>query len=173
MKLSANFLKNYRIIIHFHLVGILLIILHSCFYPAENKNELKSGHIDLEWLNGSWISADLSYHEIWTNVNDTLTTGIGFTVEENDTLFSETLQIVNSKINTYYLATMPDQNFGMPVRFDCLSSETGTIIFENKIHDFPNRIEYRIITDSTIQITVSGTKEDKKIKLVMIKEQTF
>ncbi|MCD4735559.1 MAG: DUF6265 family protein [Bacteroidales bacterium] len=172
MKLSANFLKYGRIITYYHL-AVILLIFQSCFNSDEENKELRSGQTDLAWLNGSWISADQSYHEIWTNVNDTLIAGIGYTVEDNDTLFSETLQIINSTINTYYLATIPDQNFGMPVRFDYISYDTGKIIFENKIHDFPNRIEYRKITDSTIKITVSGTNNDKKINLVMKKEQTF
>lgn len=97
------------------------------------------------WLNGVWKMEQSNGKirlETWKLTNDGSLIGSGMKVTGGDTILLEHLQIECKEDQIKYIATVPDQNNALPVEFLLVSSKDHHFIFENKLHDFPQRIIY-------------------------------
>lgn len=72
--------------------------------------------------------------------------GIGCRIFRNDTVWFESLRIVEKKKSWYYVVTQKDHI--APVLFELTSWEEDKLTFENPRHDFPQRISYVFTGDS-------------------------
>ena len=97
--------------------------------------------------------------EQWHRVNDTLLQSRSYRVQGKDTIPEETVELKLEGGRITFTPTVPNENEGKPVTF-VLSSIDGSIFtFENKYHDFPQRIVYQIGT-KTLNVTISGVTKD-------------
>ena len=80
-------------------------------------------------------------------------------VNGKDTIPEETveLKLANGKIT--FSPTVRNQNGGQPVVFTLVSIEGTKFTFENKQHDFPQRIIYDI-HEKTLSVTISGNTKN-------------
>lgn len=124
--------------------------------------------VDLNGLIGEWQDVQDSgrtvFTERWTRADDGTLSGFGFVLSGNDTVFIEHLGILRSDTATYYAATVNNQNSGAAVLFK-LVHVTDSLVFENRAHDFPQRIVY-VPVNGNWDVTVSGqqggrTAEDR------------
>jgi hypothetical protein len=123
--------------------------------PSENQSTIQK----LGWLLGSWnnVSSEGSLYEIWTQINDSAFSGHGFMIAGNDTVFSEKISLEQKGNDLFYIPTVRDQNDGAAVSFKLISHDQGEFVFENKEHDFPQRIIYKSVPPDSLHARLEGT----------------
>ncbi|MBN8702858.1 MAG: hypothetical protein J0M08_07320 [Bacteroidetes bacterium] len=93
-----------------------------------------------DWLIGTWHSTmdGSPFTEIWLKKENTYY-GKAFILNNTDTVFSETLRIEKIDNHWVFIASI---NHSAPTLFTLIENDTNTLIFENKEHDFPNKVVY-------------------------------
>ena len=150
------------------------LLLNSCKNNSEvEKSETEivaksSEKIDeLQWLLGTWINqkGEEFSQETWSQESPSSFTAFSFTQVGKETVFAETMaleQKADSLLLTVATAK-PEQE--KPVTFKLISSENGQFTFENKNHDFPQRIIYTNPAKDSLHAWIEGTLngEAKKV----------
>ncbi|OFY83929.1 MAG: hypothetical protein A3F72_07805 [Bacteroidetes bacterium RIFCSPLOWO2_12_FULL_35_15] len=119
----------------------------------------------MEWVIGSWenLSVKGDLYETWTKIDDSTFAGRSFMIVQNDTAFSEKISLEFRNKNLFYIPTVRNQNKELPVLFKLISIEKGELIFENKEHDFPQRIIYKNPSPDSLYARIEG-KENGELK---------
>ncbi|RYE23917.1 MAG: hypothetical protein EOP51_09035 [Sphingobacteriales bacterium] len=137
---------------------LTMVCLGITSYAQANKLD------KLKWLQGQWVmnTGGLQFVEQWTAVDNMLWIGIGYGLnKKGDTTFKEDLQIALQGDTVWYLPTIANQNEGKEVRFAAIELSEKKAVFENKQHDFPQRIVYNKTSDSTVYAYVEGMQKGK------------
>lgn len=162
-------MKNYGICITL----VVTALISSCrnkVTPAGvplNKDAKTAQSYDrikrLAWLEGTWQNdtPDGLFTERWTKVNDSVFTAASTITKDKDTLFYETIVLDQKGDSLHYIVTTPNQNDAKPVSFTLTSITGNSYIFENRKHDFPQRITYSKITDDSLIAEISGVEKGK------------
>ncbi|MEY8760287.1 DUF6265 family protein [Chryseobacterium tongliaoense] len=140
---------------------ILSIIILCSWTLQHNHHELKKA----EWLIGTWENKTPkgSLYETWTKKNDTELLGKSYYLKDKDTVLFENIRLVEKERKLYYIVPTEHQNDKLPVSFTSTSvSDTGSMIFENLQHDFPQVISYTKIDEKSLIAEISATKNGKK-----------
>jgi Domain of unknown function (DUF6265) len=149
----------------------ITFLLSSCNSDEPRKTELEK----LEWLIGSWsnITEERELHEIWTKVNDTLYSGKSFMIAYQDTVFNETILIQCIGNDVFYIPTVSDQNEGEAIPFKLVLWLNNEFYFENKEHDFPQRICYSNLQSDSLYAYVEGVENGQyhKIEFFLKKQE--
>ncbi len=133
---------------------ITLFVLFSC---SPSKNEEAS----FTWLEGEWkgMETDSSYFfENW-KATETGWDGVGGMVMNDDTVFFEAIAIIK-KENDFYYHVVGEGNEA-PVDFKYLGIIKDTAVFENRTHDFPQRIVYYFKEQGKLFAMVDGQLDGK------------
>lgn len=56
----------------------------------------------------------------------------------------------------FYTVQSPQENNEPPVKFESVESTVDRSVFENKLHDFPQTIAYRKISDDSLVSEIAG-----------------
>jgi hypothetical protein len=120
---------------------LFILSFASCGTKTLAPNQIK-------WLIGDWNIDDGRGLESWQNHGDTL---VGRVFSNREKKYSEGLKIyVDPEKNLIYEATVYDQNGGRPIRFELDYSNGDSLHFVKMQHDFPNCIDYKRLTDTSI-----------------------
>ena len=140
---------------------LLLIALVACQPASDKKPENKIQK--LAWLLASWrdSSADGMLYEIWSKKNDSTFEGKGFMLSNNHSVFSETMTLQQSDSGLYYIPTVKNQNEGKAVSFKLISDSGAEFTFENKVHDFPQRVIYSNPGPDSLYARIEGEENGK------------
>jgi len=140
----------------FTIIGISILLV-SCNSKEINKTEIKK----LKWLIGGWenITNKMEMYESWEMKNDTVFYGESFALVNSDTVFFETMLLEQIGNDLLLTPTTKNQNDGNPITFKLISSIEGEFIFENKEHDFPQRIVYSNPKPDSLFAYIEGTKD--------------
>lgn len=125
---------------------LFLISLQAC--------ELK-GTKQVDFLVGTWKIEGKETYESWKKVGDKLK-GESYKMKEGQKYVSETLEIKPKEEKIIYTATVLNQNEGKAIPFTLNMSINELYSFENLTHDFPNKIQYKILSDTELQLSVLG-----------------
>jgi len=121
----------------------------------------------LSWLEGDWsnITEKSQSYESWKQLNDSTLVSLSYTMVKGDTVFEETMKLQENRKGVFMTINVPDQNEAESVTFQLISSEDGIFTFENKNHDFPQRISYSNPMQDSIHAWIEGIVEgeDRKI----------
>jgi hypothetical protein len=132
--------------------------------------QCKSRHeFDISKLEGTWMEdpqKDYAFTEIWKGEKNGLN-GQGMEINQGINRVTENLQIIEENNQYVYKATVIEQNGGSTVSFPAIAESENEIIFENMQHDFPQNIQYKIISPDQLQITVSAKAEGQKQEFVL------
>lgn len=135
---------------------------------ASAQTQLKAA-----WLPGDWEmrSPKGITRESWQRVNDTLFQGFSaFLLPSGDTASYEHIKLIRNENTWWYIPTVSNQNEGKEVRFRLTNATDTSMIFENKTHDFPQRIGYIRTSATSIHAYISGpSKEAGKEKQIDFK----
>lgn len=103
-----------------------------------------------------------SLHETWSKTSDSTMNGYSYMMTATDSIPQETVELwyLNGKIT--YTPTTVSQNEGNPVVFTLSRIENGQYIFENKTHDFPTEIRYKLLDMDTMNASISGDMEGSR-----------
>lgn len=95
-------------------------------------------------------------HENWSKTSDSTMNGYSYLISSTDSIPQETVELwfLNGKIT--YTPTTVSQNEGNPVVFTLVRIDSGQYIFENKNHDFPTEIKYKIVDMNTMHASIAG-----------------
>ncbi len=156
------------------LFALFPLLLNSCKNNSESQqseNETSVGKFEkidqLKWLLGTWTneSGEEFSQETWSKENENSFTAFSFTQKGKETIFAETMALEQKGDTVLLTVVTVNENDEKPVTFKMISSENGKVTFENKNHDFPERITYsNPVKDSLhawIEWTVNG--EPKKV----------
>lgn len=127
----------------------LLILGFSGSVAAQNKFP--------EFLEGTWVYEDGIAYEHWDRLSATHMKGYSYRVKNGEMKVSEYLDLVQRNDGVFYIPTVIGQNEGKPVEFKLTSSDS-VFIFENKAHDFPKKLCYKLISSTEIFVQVLGEK---------------
>ncbi|MCF8378252.1 MAG: DUF6265 family protein [Bacteroidales bacterium] len=109
-------------------------------------------------LPGLWASDGSVSFEKW-DIASWGYTGVGFYVNSNDTIVTETLKIFRESEDIYYEATVMDQNDGKGVKFKLLKMGDNFALFQNKKHDYPQQIKYTFNGKNSLIVEIIGEIE--------------
>lgn len=146
-------------------------LLNSCKNNSETENSLATGNTEkidqLKWLLGTWINENGPEfsQESWSQENPSTFTGFSFTQVGKETVFAETMALEQKADSLLLTVATANQNEKKPVTFKLVSSEKGQFTFENKTHDFPQRIVYTNPVKDSLHAWIEGAEngESKRI----------
>jgi hypothetical protein len=144
-----------------------LIIFLLAFAASLNQVNAQQIHTMLRPLKpllGSWemTSPNGRIIEVWTYDSPAKFAGKSFRIgPNNDTTLLEEVEIIHKQGKLYYIPTVVGQNEGKPVEFALKSKGGGVFIFENKLHDFPQRVCYQLQSENDLLAWIEGSKNGK------------
>lgn len=151
------------------------MIVCSCKNETKNDSIFEEGQekistsqlSQLQWLLGTWgnQNGEEIMEERWKIENDSTLAGFAYTKVAQDTVFAETLKIQQLGEAILLTVVAYSQNDDAPVRFKLITLEDDTIIFENKGHDFPQRIAYTTPQKDSIHAWIEGTVDGELQKI--------
>ncbi len=113
----------------YYLIILISILLFSCQKETQKPN----------WLQGKWQRLNekptKTTFDFWNND----LTGIGFTLQENDTVFKETMSIVSIQ-NILHLKIVGVNE--QPTLFKFTQQTDTSFVSENEQNEFPKKINY-------------------------------
>jgi len=117
------------------------------------------------WLEGKWqVKTDKAeMYEVWQKDGRRLK-GEGYSVKDGQKMLNETLYLENFDGQWAYIALPKGQIITL---FRLIQADKNNYIFENKEHDFPQRIHYNFDGQKSIHVIVEGS--DKKFELTLVK----
>ncbi len=119
------------------MLSLLILTAMVTFGQAQKKASLD----DISWLSGCWEGRQGTaiLEEIWSKPAGGSMLGLGRTVKENRTISFEFMQFREENESLVFL---PQPQGGARVSFPLKDSFGSKLTFENKEHDFPQRVIY-------------------------------
>ena len=144
------------------LFGVLLVISSGSI--AQQRTSVS----DFGFLKGSWTmnTAKGRIVESWKMNKDSGMDGISFSISNTgDSTLLETIKLYESAGSIYYEPTANGAGNVSTVAFKLISVKNGIFVFENKNHDFPQRISYQSQSASNVLAWIEGTVNGKFRKI--------
>ncbi len=110
---------------------------------------------ELAWLSGDWTAQRSNgefIEELWTSPRGGTMVGSGRTVRDGSTTFFEYLRIEARPGSIVYVA---QPRGGAPTEFASVEIGASSAVFENRHHDWPKRVTYRVLEDG-VRVRVEG-----------------
>tara|TARA_B100000949_G_scaffold133397_1_gene117542 strand:- start:33 stop:542 length:510 start_codon:yes stop_codon:yes gene_type:complete len=154
---------------------LLSFLLNSCKNNSEaekTETTISSKKYDkinqLRWLLGTWVNQNGEEYsqETWSAENDSTFTAYSFVeVNKKKVVFAETMALEQKGENVLLTVAVANQNDKKPVTFKMISSDKGKVTFENKNHDFPQRIVYTNPIKDSLHAWIEGEVEGELKKV--------
>ena len=125
---------------------------------------------ELNWLVGEWKAETETalITETWEQTSTLNFEGRGLQVSKSDASISrELLRLLSMNNQIFYLAKV-DEN-SLPIPFQLVRCVDNHLIFLNPQHDFPKRIEYQLLEEDSLKVTV-GDGGSRYFELDFIKQ---
>ena len=137
---------------------VILLILFAVSTFAQGESILKL-------FPGKWkmISEKTEYYEEWKMVDSTELAGKGYSIETGVVTESETVYLKKFENTWAYVAIPKNQAITLFALNDFTQNK---FIFENKEHDFPQRIIYEFKNDGTLTAIVEGKLDGEEMSRV-------
>jgi uncharacterized protein DUF6265 len=118
----------------------------------------KSGVERLEWFSGCWMADDGKerIEEVWMKPAGQSMLGMSRTVAGGKTVFTEHIQIRENNDQMAYVVSL---GMAKPVVFKLIKVSENEVVFENPIHDFPQRIIYRRESTDALFARIEGAEK--------------
>lgn len=134
--------------------GIILLLVtailsfSSCGEKSTKENKVKieekTTNENFDWLLGNWKRNNeeegKETFEVWEKNSEAEYSGIGFTMQNNDTLKQEKIKLI--KLEDQWVLKVQSPEDPEAVTFDMTSYNEQEFICENKTLDFPKLIKY-------------------------------
>lgn len=128
----------------------------------------QSGISKVNFLLGTWQIEGKQTYESW-KMQENKMIGESYKVKDDQKYISETLEIKETEGKVIYTATVMNQNGGKGIPFELVSVKDQLYSFENSTHDFPNKIQYKILSKTELQVNVFG-KDGKGFSYKLMKQ---
>lgn len=138
---------------------VYLFILFVPLLTSAQINDIEQ----FKWIVGKWqgTSGEGQLVENWKKLDENTLLGEGYYIVKNDTILKEYLKIERFGRHWAYIATINDRQ---PALFSLVESKNNTLVFENKEHDFPQRVVYSFKKDGSLLAWIEGNVKGKAQK---------
>ena len=132
------------------ITAIAILFLSSCTSKNSEESKTQNNEIskpteNFDWLLGNWKrnneKENRETFEIWKKKNNSEYYGIGFTLQNNDTIKQEKIKLTKLNNNWILEVKVPEETES--IIFNLTSIGNKEFICENKEIDFPKKIKYR------------------------------
>lgn len=142
----------------------LLLVLTSAALaqqPVYSAKEFKPLH----GLTGLWKMDGTrgTLYEQWHVSGDNQLKGRSYKINNNDTMVLENVIISLQNDVIFYTPVVRDQNNKQPVPFKLISYKNNRYVFENKEHDYPQRVIYELVSANELRARIEGSKNGKEM----------
>lgn len=144
--------------------NILLLLFASIACNASAQSYSDKDFKALFALQGLWKmeTGRGPIYEEWQKKDDNKLAGRSYRVSNSDTIIMERLELYFSGNEIVYSPAVSNQNNGKAVPFKLISNSDGRYVFENKEHDFPQRIIYNLISNDTVHARIEGVRNGQE-----------
>jgi hypothetical protein len=128
--------------------------------PVYSVNDFKPLH----GLTGLWKMDGKrgALYEEWQVSGDNQLKGRSYKINNNDTMVLENVVISLQGDVIFYTPVVRDQNNQQPVPFKLISNNNNRYVFENKEHDYPQRVIYELVSANELRARIEGSKNGKE-----------
>jgi hypothetical protein len=151
------------------LISLIVLICSASllmFISCQNKSEKKFDKLEkMNWLLGNWENEmpEGVLTETWTKENDSTFSGTTyFIINKKDTVHSEAIILKQLNDELVYRPTVKGQNNDESVDFKLISESENSFSFENPKHDYPQKIVYKKVNETSLVATISGIQQEKE-----------
>jgi Domain of unknown function (DUF6265) len=131
---------------------------------------IEKGIKEMQFLEGTWKMENKENYETWKMENESELKGSSYKIKSKEKITSEYLSIKEVNAKVVYTAKVLNQNKAQPIDFVLNPEVKNKFSFENLSHDFPKKIQYTKLDDSTLFVQVLGDN-DKGFSYNMIKQK--
>lgn len=131
-----------------------IFFLIALFFSCNSRTKEQQSNIltysvpKFDWLLGNWNRLNDEdnnrTYEQWEKI-DSIYQGLGYTLNNNDTVHYELMQIKESNGKWNFIVQTKEDN--TPTSFEIVEWKEGEFICQNHSNDFPNKIHYWIDGD--------------------------
>ncbi len=144
-------------------LSITVLVLIS-YTACSQNNSLQ--HVD--FLIGTWKKEGKESYESWVKKDDKFQ-GQSYKIKDGQKFVSENIEVTLVGDQIMYTPTVFNQNDGKGIPFTLKSLEENLFSFENPKHDFPKKIQYKILNSNELYVSVLGEK-DKGFSYKLMKQ---
>jgi len=143
------------------LIGVLIISCNQSKKESSNKEptELTEKSENFDWLLGEWERLNeeegKKTFENWEKTSETEYSGIGFTMQSEDTIKQEKIRLIKTRGEWNLTVKVPEETES--ITFKMTNHSENEFTCKNKEIDFPNKIIYWKNGDK-INASVSNAK---------------
>jgi hypothetical protein len=139
-------------------------ILLTILFVVSLQQSQQSDFATLWILEGTWAmkTPKGTMYEHWRKISDSELRSKSFKLNGRDTVLMEQVRLYHEGGDVYYTPVVEDQNNRQPIPFKLTEVESSRYTFENKEHDFPQRIIYNIVSHDSIVARIEGTKNNMR-----------
>ena len=149
---------------------LILFLLSLAFINCTAQTNMSQ----LNWMCGDWnfTTKNTKVHEHWEKKSDSLFSGFSFSIQGIDTVSSEHIEMLMVNKQVQYRVTVKEQNKGETIPFLMMSCNADSVVFENRLHDFPQRIIYKKVDATKMIAAIEGPIKNtwKRREFIYLKE---
>jgi hypothetical protein len=144
-----------------------VLILFACIFllsgcEDEKKLHSRKNFEKLYWLEGNWKGKMNNgiYYESWKKESPDMLSGTSFYIEGQDTIMSEKANIKRGFTGVFYNVKVGNEE---EFDFQLVEITDALSIYENQLHDFPQRIIYIKKNNDNLLVRIEGTMQQKNV----------
>ncbi len=100
-------------------------------------------------------------YEVWRKASNNSLESKSYKLKpNNDTIWLESVSLIQTRSGVYYNSTVKEQNEGKAVPFKLKSITNKTFVFTNDDHDYPKRIVYEFIGTDSLHAWIDGGEHE-------------
>lgn len=149
------------------LILLSLLIIFACQSKQENSSKTDVT-ANFDWLLGNWKRSNekegRETYENWTKVNSQKYLGTSFTIQAQDTIWQENVELINSGSEWNFVVSQKGEM--QPISFKLTKIKVDAFTCENHSNEFPKIIRYHKEVDKLMAEIEGG---DMKIPYVFEK----
>ncbi len=131
---------------------MVFVLTVSGFALGLSAQKVVTEIADFDGMAGCWEQKDVAkkllISEQWMLPAGTSILGVGRTVKDGKTVDYEFMRVEQRADGIYYVAKPKENN--EETAFKLIRSTLNELVFENKAHDFPQRIIYKLMSTKMI-----------------------
>ena len=136
---------------------LLSVILF--FNSCQNNSEKEYSELNkMSWIIGKWTNNQPNgiLTEEWKIENDSTYFGTSYFLINKDTVHNESIRLVEKNNELFYSSIILGQNDNEPIDFILETNNENEILFKTKKVNYPKKIIYSKINDSTFNLKIAG-----------------
>lgn len=141
-------------------IGFLISVVTPGRAQSFSEKDFKTLHA----LAGTWkmeTSRGAIYEE-WQVKSDNKLTGRSYRINNTDTMIMERIELFAEGNAIVYSPVVTNQNNGQAVHFKLISNADNRYVFENKEHDYPQRVIYHLVSKDAVHARIEGTRNGQE-----------